>query len=449
VNAATKFFTSVKLAIVLLIVIILASVLGTLIPQDRSPQEYAARYGQMSGLMMRLQLTRLYHSLWYMALLLFFGANILVCTLIRLSPKLKKSLKPTVLSDAAGLMSLKTSGRFKKPGTVEDWRGSVRQELRSRHYKLREQTLKDRTCFLARKKTLGWFGSDVVHLGLLIILAGGLLSGAAGFRDYLPLREGQTLPAPRSDFGIRLDKFETELYPQGSVKAWKSTLSVVENGRDVLTKVVAVNHPLAYKGLNFYQSSYGWDWNNPEVELWVKKKSDPAYLEKRKLHPGEKTGLPDGLELRVERFVPDFIIGQDRQVESRSEQSNNPAARVGLTKGSETLFGGWVFANYPDFTGMHSGGRADFTVELKDVQAPQYSVLEAAKDPGADVIWLGCVLIMAGLFLAFYWPPREIKVVLEVSQGKTDIAAGGLTSKSREAFEAEFQDFLASLRRNT
>jgi cytochrome c biogenesis protein len=289
----------------------------------------------------------------------------------------------------------------------------------------------------------------VVHLGLLVILAGGLLSGIAGFRDYLPLREGQTLPAPRSGFGIRLDKFETELYPQGSVKAWKSTVTVVENGKDVLTRVVAVNHPLAHKGLNFYQSSYGWDWNNPDLELWVKKKSDPAFLEKRKLHPGEKTGLAGGLELRVDRFVPDFIIGQDRRVESRSEQPNNPAAQVGLAKGPETLFGGWVFANYPDFAGMHSGGSADFTVELKDVQAPQYSVLEAAKDPGADVIWLGCMLIMAGLFLAFYWPTREIKVVLEPGAGKTDIAAGGLTSRSREAFEAEFQEILASLRRNT
>lgn len=354
-----------------------------------------------------------------------------------------------VLSDAADLMSLKTSGRFKKTGTVDDWRAAFRRELRSRRYKVREETSKARTCLLARKGTLGWFGSDVVHLGLLIILAGGLVSGAAGFRDYLPLREGQTLPAPRGDFEVRLDKFETELYPQGSVKAWKSTVTVVENGRNVLTKVVAVNHPLAYKGLNLYQSSYGWDWNSPEVELWAKKKSDPAYLEKRKLHPGEKAGLPGGLELRVERFVPDFIIGQDKQVESRSEQPNNPAVRVSLTKGPETLFGGWVFANYPDFTGMHSGGPADFSVELKDVHAPQYSVLEAAKDPGADVIWLGCVLIMAGLFLAFYWPTREIKVVLEGSPGKTDIAAGGLTAKSREAFEAEFQEILAALRRNT
>jgi cytochrome c biogenesis protein len=449
VNAVTKFFTSVKLAIVLLIIIIVASVLGTLIPQDRGPQEYAARYGQLSGVMIRLQLTHLYHSFWYMALLLLFGANILVCSLIRLSPKLKKSMKPVVMFEAASLMALKTSSRFKKTGSVDDWRAAFRHELRSRRYKVREETSKTRTCLLARKGTLGWFGSDVVHLGLLIILAGGFISGAAGFRDYLQLREGQIMPAPRSAFAVRLDKFEIEFYPQGSPKAYKSTVTVVEGGRDVLTRVVQVNHPLSYKGLNFYQSSYGSDLTNPEVELWVTKKSAPAYIEKRKLHPGEKTGLPDGLELRVEHFVPDFIIGQDRQVESRSDQLNNPAAQVVLAKGSESLFGGWVFANYPDFSGMHSSGQADFSVQLKSVQAPQYSVLEAAKDPGANVIWLGCILLMAGLFLAFYWPTREIKVVLEGSQGKTDIAAGGLTSKSRETFEAEFQEILAALRRNT
>ena len=49
-----KFFSSVKLAIVLLILITLASILGTLIPQGRGAAEYAARYGSLSGLFMPL-----------------------------------------------------------------------------------------------------------------------------------------------------------------------------------------------------------------------------------------------------------------------------------------------------------------------------------------------------------------------------------------------------------
>ncbi|RPJ02236.1 MAG: cytochrome c biogenesis protein ResB, partial [Candidatus Aminicenantes bacterium] len=68
-----KFFASVKLAIVLLILMTVASVLGTLIPQGRSAAEYAARYGSLSGLFTGLRLTGLYQSAWYLAILLLFA----------------------------------------------------------------------------------------------------------------------------------------------------------------------------------------------------------------------------------------------------------------------------------------------------------------------------------------------------------------------------------------
>jgi len=447
VNPFTKFFTSVKLALVLIIVLILASVLGTLIPQDGSAQDYAARYGRMAGVLMRLQLTHLYHSVWYLALLLLLGLNIAVCTLSRLSLKWAKAVRPGFQFEAAGLLALKTSGSLKRPGKIEDGLQAVRRELGLRHYRLREAAHHNRRQVLARKRILGWFGSDLVHLGLLIILAGGILSGWTGSREFLQLEEGQSAAVPRSDFRVRLDKFQTELYPQGSVKSWKSTVTVIEGGRDVFSRVVRVNHPLSHRGVRLYQSGYGWDWTNPSLELWVKKKSDPAFLEKRRMRPGEHVALPGGLELKAGRFVPDFIIGRERRVESRSDEPRNPAALVEIVKGSETMLSGWVFANYPDFRGMHSGRGADFSVELKDAQAPQYSVLEAARDPGAAVIWLACILIMAGLFLAFYWPPREIRIILEENRGKTEIAAGGLASKNRESFESEFQDILSSIRR--
>ncbi len=91
--------------------------------------------------------------------------------------------------------------------------------------------------------------------------------------------------------------------------------------------------------------------------------------------------------------------------------------------------------------------KPDLVFELKNFEAGQFSVLEAAKDPGVPLIWLGCVLIMIGFGLAFYWPTWEIKAVLEETQGKTDIVLGGLAAKSREAFAAEFEAVAAALRR--
>jgi cytochrome c biogenesis protein len=446
-----KFFESVKLTIVLFIILTLVSVLGTLIPQGRSAAEYAARYGNLSGLFVKLHLTGLYHSPWYLTLLFLFALNTIFCTLARFGPKWKRAFRPSPEVDDKSLQAMKIKGRARIHGPLPEAAEKVRGVLASRRYRVKTSGEGGRRVFLAQKRRLGWFGSDVVHLGLLIILAGGVISGLTSRRAGLELRVGQTVDVPHALFRVRLDRFETEYYPQGEVKAWKSTVTVVENGTPVLTRVIEVNHPLTYKRFSFYQTSYGWDWENPRLEIIVKKPSDPAYLKSLSLKVGERLAVedPDFTHLTVRRFVPDFVIGEGDQVETRSLEPNNPAAQVEVWKGEERVYSGWTFAKFPDFGEGHKVGQASLSFLLKTYEAPQYSVLEAAKDPGVTFIWLGCIFVTAGFFLAFYWPPREIRVVLEDVQGKSEAVLGGFASKSREAFQAEFDTLVESLRRTT
>jgi cytochrome c biogenesis protein len=450
-----KFFTSIRLAIVLLIILAIASILGTLIPQRRTLEEYGARYGQMAGLLMKLQLTGLYHSIWFLALLFLFAVNIIVCTLERLGPKYRRAVRPRIENDPKGLLLLKFKDRAKRNVPPAEAAAELKGLLSGAHYRVKEAAAGPRVHLLGRKKVLGLFGSDVVHVGLLVILAGGIVSGSASIRGNLDLAEGQVKSAPQADFEIRLDKFTTEHYPDGSVKAWKSDLTVLEQGKPVLSQTVAVNHPLTYKGYSFYQTSYGFNWDNPGVEVWAKKKSDPAFLRKLKVKVGERASLddPDKTTLAVTKFLPDFVLGDNNEPVNRSNQPNNPAAFVEGMRDGAPVFSGWIFANYPDFAQMHAAsGKAaattsDLTFELKSFDAGQFSVLEAAKDPGVPLIWLGCGLLMAGLALAFYWPTWEIKAVIEDAQGKSDIVVGGLAAKSREAFAVEFEAFASALRK--
>jgi len=455
-KSVIKFFTSIKLAIVLLIILAVASILGTLIPQGRSVEEYAARYGSLSGLFIRLQLTGLYHSVWYLALLGLFSLNIIVCTLERLAPKWRRATKPHVVTDPKSLAALKTSVRIKRNAPLADVQSEVTKLLEGARYKVRAEARESRIALLGRKRIGGIFGSDVVHLGLLIILAGGIISGMTSIRGNLALNEGDIKPVPKADFEVRLDKFTTEYYPDGNVKAWKSDLTVLEQKKPVLSKTIAVNHPLTYKGYSFYQTSYGFNWQNPSVEIWAKSKSDPAFSKKMTLKVGERAPLEDKEKttIAVQRFLPDFVLGEANQPESRSDQPNNPAALIEGFRGAEKIFSGWIFANYPDFAQMHADpekskeAQTDLAFELKRFESAQYSVLEAAKDPGANLIWIGCILLIAGLALAFYWPTWEIKAVLEHNQGKTDLIAAGVAAKSREAFGDEFEKITASLRRS-
>ena len=446
-----KFFESVKLAIVLFIILALASILGTLIPQGRSAAEYAAHYGSLSGILQKLQITDLYHSVWFLALLFLFALNTIVCTLARLGPKWRRAFKPSLAVEEKNLQTLQVKGRAKIPRPLPEATERLRAALSARHYRLKTSGTGPRLGGVAQKRRLGLFGSDTVHVGLLIILAGAVVSGFTSRRANLDLRVGQTAAVPRASFQVRLDRFDTEYYPQGAVKDWKSTVTVVENGADVLTRVVEVNHPLTYKGYSFYQTSYGWDWDNPRLEIQIKKPADASYLKTLSLKVGERLAVedPDLTHIAVRQFVPDFVIGEGNQIQTRSYEPNNPAALIEVWKGEERVYSGWSFARYPDFGEGHKVGQAAFSFILKTYEAPQYSVLEAAKDPGVALIWLGCIIMTAGFFLAFYWPPREIRIVLEETQGRTDAVLGGIASKGREAFQSEFDSLIESLRRST
>jgi cytochrome c biogenesis protein len=450
VKAFLSFFSSLKLAIVLIIAITVASVVGTLIPQGGSAAAYAARYGALAGPLVRLQFTRLYSSPWFLALLFLFAVNTIVCTLVRLGPKLRRAFRPNVAADPAELLALKVSGRIHRPGDPASAAAAATRLLAAGRYRVRRVDGEGRFSLLARKRVAGLFGSDVVHLGLLIVLAGGLLSGFGAFRTELTFREGRAVEVPGAGFSLRLEKFVTEYYPQGGVKDWKSTLTILEAGRSLGGRVVEVNHPLVHRGFSFYQSGYGRDWEEPEIEIAVRKASDPAFAGTLRPRLGEETPLGDaaGTRIIVRRFVPDLVVGEDGTVGSRSSEPRNPAVLVEARRGAEKIYESWVFAGRPDFAAGHGGQEAELVVELTGFDAPPLSVIEVARDPGAAFIWIGCVVVMLGFGLAFYWPPREIRVVAASAGGRTDIAAGGVAAKGRDAFAAEFRAFLDALRRS-
>ena len=444
-----KSLSSVKLAIVLLIIITLASMVGTLIPQQRSPEEYIAQYGRWANVFQQLQLTNLYKSLWFSALLFFLALNITVCTLDRLSPKLKKTFRPRVAVEPKNIEVLKIKEKLKKPMSLDSAREMLKTELSSRHFRVRE-TQKDNKAFLyARKRALGWFGADIVHLGILVIIAGGIISGIGGFRWNLTFSEGRVLDVPRAEFKLKLDKFEIEYYTNGGVKDFKSTLTVLENEKPVLSKIIEVNHPLSYKGFVFYQSEWGWDWRNIFVEILANKREDSSFSRTMKLKIGEKVRLEgEDIEVSVLEFIPDFVIGEKGQIATRSLDPNNPAVFIEGWQAEEKIFSGWIFAKFPDFARIHSEKETDLTFELKDFKVSQLSIIQASKDPGVNFIWAGCTFLMIGLLFAFYWPTREIRVAMEGVGNKTEITVGGIAAKSKDAFKAEFEKITESIRRS-
>ena len=439
--------SSVKLAIFLLIIITLASILGTLIPQQRSPAEYAAKFDQMSKLFIRLQFTDLYHSWWYIAFLFLFALNTAVCTLTRFSAKWKRAFKAPIEKDKKRILDLKIHENFVKKGALETIKADAWRALAAKRFHIKESRRASQVFLLGRKKALGVFGSDIVHLGILIILLGGIISGIGGDRQMLTISEGQVAPVFGAEFQLRLDKFEIDYYANGSVKDWRSHLTVIEAGQPQFTKVVEVNHPLSHNGYRFYQSNYGINWENPLLEIKVQKKSDPTFADTKTLRIGEENQLTDSdIKITAIRFVPDFVLGENNQVATRSLQPNNPAVLLEGWQNEEKIFSGWVFAKFPDFDQMHSVKESDLAFQFIDIHAASYSGIQMSQDPGVNLIWIGCTFMMLGLFIAFYWPLSEIRIMLEENQDHIKITAGGLSPKNTEAFQAAFNKITTTLR---
>ncbi len=447
-RSVLKFLGSIKLALALFILLAAASALGTLIPQRRPPAEYRARYGASAAVVTGLRLDRLYGSPAYLALLILFAANLSVCSLTRLSPKLKRTFGKDAGPDAASMNALKLRDAFVLKGGSEATVAAVRRELESRRYRVRERPDQGRTFLRGRRRVLGLFGADIVHLGILVVLAGGIVSGLGKSSADIALTVGATAPIPGGTATVRLDRFETEYYPGGGVKDWTSTVTVLENGIPAATRRIEVNHPLSWKGTVLYQSSYGWDWEKPEIGLRVRRNDDPAFLKRIVLGPGASAEAGDGTTVSVLRFVPDLVIGADGRAETRSAEPNNPAVLIEGRKDGGVVYSGWIFARFPEVAHVRPEGATDLVFELERYSTPQFSVLQASRDPGVGFIWLGCAFLLAGLFLSFYWPPREVRISVEARDGGTvAVSAGGFASKGREDFEREFAGLAAALRR--
>ena len=82
--SVVKLLASVKFAVTLLVLIILFSVSGTIIPQGLDSSHYSRIYGPAGDILFKLELTDVYHSPWFIGLLSTLWLSLLVCAKGRL-----------------------------------------------------------------------------------------------------------------------------------------------------------------------------------------------------------------------------------------------------------------------------------------------------------------------------------------------------------------------------
>lgn len=438
------FFRSVKLTIFLLILLAIVSIIGTLIKQNAPSAEYVQRYGvSLYQVLDFFNLFDMYHSWWFSAILLLLVVNLIACSLHRFPGawrQISRDSGSKELKDAA-LKALPYVERLRLSGSVGAKEDKIRSEMKKLFKSPQRIEGESSVTFYSEKGRFSRLGAYLTHLSILIILVGGLAGSLFGFRGFVNILEGETvdhlaLRMKERDvlkpmgFSIRCDDFRVTFYdldrPEKHVKEYSSDLAILENGKEVLNKTIRVNHPLHYKGLVFYQSSYG---AIHEVTLGVQGRNRKEKTLLKGLE-GETVSVPDSQALiRILKYAP--------QVHNFGE-----GVQVALLKPNQPPRALWLLKEHPQFDEKREG---EFTLTLEETATKEYTGLQVTKDPGVWVVWFGCTLMIIGFIISFFFSHQRVWVRVPGKEGGEWVVAGS-TNKSKMGFEKKFSSLVEGIR---
>ncbi len=129
-NPVWSFFSSVRLTILLLIIIAVAAIAGTVIPQQEMAREAVQKLPPaLAGVLKFLQLYDLYHSTWFLLLMVLLTVNLVVCSLNRLPSSIRlyrRKPDPTASGTLRGPVTRSDPGRRREH---EDETGKMERVL--------------------------------------------------------------------------------------------------------------------------------------------------------------------------------------------------------------------------------------------------------------------------------------------------------------------------------
>ena len=266
-NKIWNFFTSVRLTIVLLLTLAATSIIGTLIPQNESPQAYLQAFGaSLYRFFDLLGFLDLYHSWWFQTLMLLLVLNVMVCSIDRLSATWRIIFPERPKFNLSRFRRLEPKEEFTQNSAGEQLKKPYQATIsRNFRYCRVEETDTGYAIFGERGR---WtrIGVYIVHLSVICMLVGGVIGTRFGFEGFVNLApgEGASQIQLRSSnqrmqlgFTIRCDDFKVSFYPSGAPEEWRASLSIIEQGKVVKSQDIIVNDPLHYKGISIFQASYG------------------------------------------------------------------------------------------------------------------------------------------------------------------------------------------------
>lgn len=507
-NRFLDFISSVRFGIVLLCILVFLSVLGMLIIQQNVQgfeSSYAVRTPAEKLIYGALGLFDIYHSWYYIGLLLLLSLNIILASIDRFPSAWKYISEPKLTATRGFLLN-------QNPNAVVEINGRDEAEIARKIGEAFEEngfkprTTQEETTVYAtdetgkkdfsrteRKKSLYVFGERgkwnrmgayIVHVFLLTLFLGHYVALQTGFdadirltpdtngaiqRDFNIAQKTDTIQLidinldkqERYDvqlpFTITCNEIEQKLIdPNGSIEInntldWRTQIKIDDPEYGTTVADVSLNKPFNYRGYRFFQASAITMGSASLMTLELKPEAGGQPITVN-LKRNETAELPDGTKIAYSMFVPDFTL-QGGQPSTRSGEYNNPAAILDVTTPQGETQKVFAFAaRLPDNAPI-AAPKAGYRWHLASYEkSPLAHVLSIKYDPfnAAFIAWyIGGFGLIGALIFVFFLSHKRIWAMIEQrGESEFEVVFGGSANRNQLAFEDKFKTIVESAASN-
>ena len=440
VDKIWNFFSSVKVGVSLIVIVLVASSIGTIFPQEAyipgtisASVYYQQAYGTLGNLYYLLGLHNLYSSWWYLLIIGMLGTSLLIASIDRFFPLYRSLKNQEVVRHDSFIERQRIFGITKCKEEEVDLE-AIKQCLKDRHYRIREEN----GSILAEKGRFSRWGPYVNHIGLIIVLIGALLRSVPGMYvdKVLWLREGETkeIPGTNGEYYLKNNSFIFEVYDkknkddqayakaiektgmiaknyQSNVTLYKQDGDILPGEKPKLEKVtdasIKVNQPLKYNHYALYQVDYKLDeLSKMSFQLINKKSAESFGMITVDLNDPQPTySLKNGYSVKLMSYFPDFEFKENGEPTTKTRIPNNPA---------------FIFKMYtPDkpkgevsFVAIRQTveplGENVYKMAFAGIKTRNAAALTVRKDLTLGVLIAGGIIFMIGVVQGAYWNHRRI-----------------------------------------
>ena len=275
------------------------------------------------------------------------------------------------------------------------------------------------------------------------MLIGALIGSFLGFAGSANIPEGKTInkirlyntgKAQALDFGIRCDSFNVKFYDSGAPSEYRSTLTILEQGKPVLTKDIIVNVPLRYKGINIFQSNYGK--LSPENIMLNFKNRVTGVSYNKKVSLGQQFDIPGNMgQFIVKGYRDSYDFGG----------YNLGETIIGiLTPDNRSPVNIILPMRFPFYDNMR---KDDLIISVEGYDQRYYTGLQITRDPGVLVVYSGFAIMIIGCFITFFMFHQRFCIEVSKSGKNSRIMVAGTANKNKLGMQSRIKSIVKSLRK--